>query len=143
MRSIHAALKPGGLMVCEEADVSAVYSEPPSGYHEFLDVVVASGAARGVDYAGGRRLHQWASEAGFDVLRIDAYQPHYLTGGHKGFWSWTFREAGANLVKEGALTDARYDELSEGMRVADDDPQTLVAHARMHQLVARKPEPLH
>ena len=29
MRAIHAALKPGGVMVCEEADVSAVYTEPP------------------------------------------------------------------------------------------------------------------
>jgi hypothetical protein len=26
------------------------------------------------------------------------------------------------------------------MRVADDDPLTSVGHARMHQLVARKPE---
>ena len=141
MRSIYAALKPGGLMVCEEADLSAIYTEPPSAYREFLDVAFASGAARGVDYAGGRRLHRWAHEAGFDVLRIHAYHPHYLTGEHKGFWSWTFRESGANLVKEGAITDARYAELSEGMRVADDDSLTLVAHARMHQLVARKPEP--
>jgi SAM-dependent methyltransferase len=141
MRSIYAALKPGGLMVCEEADVSAIYTEPPSDYHEVLDLAIASGVERGVDYAGGRRLHRWARKAGFEVLGVDAYQPHYLTGEHKGFWSWTFREAGANLVKEGAVTEARYDELSEGMRVADDDPLTLVAHARMHQLVARKPEP--
>ena len=50
--------------------------------------------------------------------------------------------ASAGLThSEGAMTEARYDELSEGMRVADDDPLTLVAHARMHQLVARKPEP--
>src|SRR3954447_2278831 len=52
MRSIYAALKPGGLMVCEEADLTAIYTEPPSGYDEFLDVAMASGAARGVDYAG-------------------------------------------------------------------------------------------
>jgi hypothetical protein len=52
---------------------------------------------------------------------------------HKGFWGWTFREAGANLVAEGAMTEARYNELSEGMRIADDDPSTLVAHARMHR----------
>jgi SAM-dependent methyltransferase len=141
MRSIYAALKPGGVMVCEEADLSAIYAEPPSGYHEFLDLAFASGAARGVDYAGGRRLHRWAHEAGFDVLHVDAYQPHYLTGEHKGFWSWTFREAGVNLVEEGAITEDRYAELAEGRRVADDDPLTLVAHARMHQLVARKPEP--
>jgi hypothetical protein len=30
MRTIRAALKPGGVMVCEEADVSAVYAEPPA-----------------------------------------------------------------------------------------------------------------
>jgi SAM-dependent methyltransferase len=139
MRSIFAVLKPGGLMVCEEADLSAIYAEPPSGYGEFLELALASGVERGVDYEGGRRLHRWAIEAGFDVLRADAYQPHYLSGEHKGFWGWTFREAGANLVKEGAITEARYDELSEAMRMADDDPSTLVAHARMHQLVARKP----
>ena len=139
MRSIYAALKPGGLMVCEEADMSAIYAEPPSGYHEYVELAFAVGATLGVDYAGGRRLHRWASEAGFDVLSIDAYQPHYLTGEHKGFWSWTYREAGANLVKEGGgMTDARYDEISEAMRAADDDRLTLVAHARMHQLVARK-----
>jgi SAM-dependent methyltransferase len=139
MRNIYTALKPGGLMVCEEADLSAIYTEPPSDYHD-RDLAIARGVARGVDYTGGRRLHRWAHEAGFDVLRIDAYHPHYLTGEHKGFWSWTFREAGANLVKEGAMTEALYDKLSEGMRVADDDPLTSVAHARMHQLVARKPE---
>jgi predicted methyltransferase len=34
MRAIYKALKPGGVMVCEEADVSAVYSEPPSAAYE-------------------------------------------------------------------------------------------------------------
>ena len=34
----------------------------------------------------------------------------------------------------------RYDEISEAMRSADDDPLTLVAHPRVHQLIA--PEPL-
>jgi len=139
MRSIYDALKPGALLVCEEADMSAIYAEPPSGYHEYVELAFATGATLGVDYAAGRRLHCWASEAGFDVLRIDAYHPHYLTGEHKGFWSWTYREAGANLVKQGAVTVARYDEISEAMRAADDDALTLVAHARMHQLIARKP----
>ena len=143
MRSIYEALEPGGVMVCEEADLSAIYAEPPSGYHEFLDVALASGVARGVDYEGGRRLHRWAADAGFQVIHADAYQPYYLTGEHKGFWGWTFREAGANLAKEGVITEARFDELMEGMLAADADPLTLVAHARMHQLVARKPESLH
>jgi hypothetical protein len=59
-------------MVCEEADMSAIYAEPPSGYHEYVELAFATGAAVRVDYAGGRRLHRWAREAGFDVLRVDA-----------------------------------------------------------------------
>jgi SAM-dependent methyltransferase len=55
MRSIYAALKPGGLMVCEEADMSAIYAEPPSGYHEYVELAFAVGATLGVDYASGRR----------------------------------------------------------------------------------------
>jgi 2-polyprenyl-3-methyl-5-hydroxy-6-metoxy-1,4-benzoquinol methylase len=39
MRAIYAALKPGGVMVCEEADVSAVYTEPSSAaYTELRDI---------------------------------------------------------------------------------------------------------
>ena len=143
MRSIYAALRPGGVMVCEEADMSAIYAKPPSGYHEYVELAFATGDTLGVDYAAGRSLHLWASEAGFDVIHVDAYQPHYLTGEHKGFWSWTYREAGANLVKQGGMTPERYEEISEAMRAADDDPLTLVAHARMHQLVARKPGTSH
>ena len=80
---------------------------------------------------------QWTqASTSFTSTRIT---PHYLTGEHKGFWSWTFREAGVNLVKEGAITEDRYEELAEGMRVADEDSLTVVAHARMHRLVARKP----
>lgn len=139
MRSIYAALKPGGVMVCEECDLSAIYTEPPSAYHEFRDLAISSGASRGVDYTGGRRIHRWTLEAGFELVHVDAYHPHYVTGEHKGFWSWTLREAGANLVKAGAMTEAAYHELSEGMRTADQDPTTLVTHARMHQLIARKP----
>jgi predicted methyltransferase len=49
MRNIYAALKPGGLMVCEEADMSAIYAEPPSGYHEYVELAFAVGATLGVE----------------------------------------------------------------------------------------------
>jgi SAM-dependent methyltransferase len=140
MRAIHAALKPGGVMVCEEADVSGLYTEPPSAaYEELRAILLDAGRQRGVDYAGGRRTHLWAKEAGFDVVHADAYHPHYVTGEHKGFWAWTLRNAGLGLVKEGVLPMARLEELVRGMTEADASPDTLVAHCRMHQVIARKP----
>ncbi len=122
MRAIHAALKPGSVMVCEEADVSAVYTEPSSAaYTELRDIC-------------------WAKEAGFELVHGDAYHPHYLTGKHKGFWNWTLHAVGLGMVREGSLSGARLEELVAGMAEADASPTTLVAHCRMHQLIARRPE---
>jgi SAM-dependent methyltransferase len=140
MRAIHAALKPGGVMVCEEADVSAVYAEPPSAaYNELRDICMEGARQRGVDYAGGRRAHLWAQEAGFEIVHVDAYHPHYVTGEHKGFWNWTLRAVALGMVAEGTLTSARLEELVAGMNEADASQDTLVAHCRMHQLIAKKP----
>ena len=139
MRAIHAALKPGGVMVCEEADVSAVYAEPPStAYSELRDICMEGARQRGVDYSGGRRVHLWAKEAGFEIVQVDAYHPHYLTGKHKGFWNWTLGAVALGMVKEGSLTAERLAELVAGMDEADASPDTLVAHCRMHQWIAKK-----
>lgn len=140
MQSMFAAIKPGGVMVCEEAGVGAVYTEPRSAaYEEVRDIALKAGRARGVDYDGGQRAHLWAKEAGFELLYVAAYQPHYLDGPHKGFWNWTFRNATRRLVEEGTMSEDRWNELVAGMTAADDSLDTVVAHSRMHQLIARKP----
>ncbi len=139
MRAIYRALKPGGVMVCEEADISAVYAEPHSAaYEEMLDIGLRAGRARGVEYDGGRRIHIWAKRAGFEVVHVAAYHPHYLNGPYKGFWNWTLRTAARRLVEEGAITQDRWNELVAGMTAADESADTVVAHCRMHQLIARK-----
>jgi SAM-dependent methyltransferase len=140
MRQIRNALKPGGIMVCEEADLSAVYTEPRTfGYEEYRTLALETGRQRGVDYEGGRRLHTWAHEAGFEIVDVAAYHPHYLTGRHKGFWSWTFEEAGRSLLEAGLIGADELGRLLAGMRLADQKASVLVAHARNHQLIARRP----
>ena len=140
MRVIHRALKHGGVMVCEECGASAVYAEPRSAaYEEMREIALRAGRDRGADYDGGRYAHTWAKEAGFDLVHVAAYHPHYLYGPHKGFWNWTFRNAARRLVEEGSMSEGRWKELVAGMTAADDSPHTVVAHCRMHQLIARKP----
>jgi SAM-dependent methyltransferase len=140
MRVIFRALKPGGVMVCEEAGVGAVYAEPRSeAYEKMRDIALKAGHARGVDYDGGRSVHLWAKQAGFELVHVAAYHPHYLDGPHKGFWNWTLRNATRRLVEEGSLSEDRWKELVAGMTEADNSPDTVVAHCRMHQLIARKP----
>jgi SAM-dependent methyltransferase len=140
LRVIYNSLKPGGVMVCEEADVSAVYAEPPSAaYNEMRELALAAGRARGVDYASGRWAHTWALQAGYQLEHAAAYHPHYLTGPHKGFWNWTLSTGTARMVEEGTLDAAHRQALINGMTEADTSPDTLVAHCRMHQIIARKP----
>ena len=104
------------------------------------DICLEGARQRGADYSGGRRAHLWAKEAGFEIVHVDAYHPHYLTGEHKGFWNWTLRAVALGMVKEGTLMAARLEELVAGMNEADASPDTLVAHCRMHQLIAKKPD---
>ncbi len=140
LSAVWAALKPGGAMVMEEADVSAVYAEPHCQFYaDMRDVALAAGQQRGVDYTGGRRAHLWARDAGFTVEHVNAYHPHYLEGPHKGFWNWTFQAAGATLVKAGHLPAEKMDALVAGMSATDAHPHSVVAHCRMHQVIARKP----
>jgi SAM-dependent methyltransferase len=140
MGVILKALKPGGVMVCEEAVVAAVYAEPRSAaYEEMRDMCIKGGRARGADYNGGRHAHLWAKKAGFELVHAAAYHPHYLNGPHKGFWNWTLRNVAIRLVEEGELTKQRWNQLVEAMTEADNSPDTVIAHCRMHQLIARKP----
>lgn len=140
LRAIRKALKPGGVVVCEEAGVSAVYAEPRSlAYEEMREIALEAGRRRGVDYDGGRSVHLWAIDAGFELVHAAAYHPHFLDGPHKGFWNWTFRNATRSLVNDGTLTEARWAELAAGMNAADASATTIVAHCRMHQLIARRP----
>ena len=140
LSAVFGALKPGGVLVCEEPDLSAIYCEPPSeAYQLFRDAVLAAGEARGVDYAGGRRLHRWLLDAGFQLEHAAAYQPHYLEGPRKGFWSWSFIEAAPGLIADGILTGEQVEALAHGMRAADEATGVLVGHCRNHQVIARKP----
>jgi SAM-dependent methyltransferase len=139
MRAIHAALKPGGVMVCEEADVSAVYVEPASAaYTELRDICLEGARQRGVDYSGGRRVHLWAKEAGFEIIHVDAYHPHYVTGEHK--------DSGiGRCVRLPWLGQRRNFERKPSPETCCPNerdrrfPDTVVAHCRMHQLIAKKP----
>jgi len=141
MKSIYTTLKPGGIMVCEEADLSQIYAEPPSeAYNRMREITLEAARKRGVDFTGGRKIHTWAKEAGFEVVHVGAFQPHFLTGPGKSFWSWTFLALGPAMISEGALTEAELEELAQGMRAADEDPGVLVGHCRTHQLIARKPK---
>ena len=139
MRAMAACLKPGGVLVCEEPDLKTIYSEPPApSYAEAVERILRLADSRALDYRIGPKLARHALSIGLEVRQADAYQRHFLGGRAKGYWTWSFTEAKQALMTTWS-SPAELDKCLSEMRKIDRDPQVLVGHARMHQLVATRP----
>lgn len=139
MRTMAACLRPGGVLVCEEPDLKTIYAEPPSSaYDEGVGRILQLADSLALDFRFGAKLALSALSIGLEVQRADAYQRHFLGGKEKGYWTWSFAEARPSLLKT-CSSPAEVDKCLSDMRKVDRDPTVIVGHARVHQLVARKP----
>ena len=104
LREMQALLKPNGILVCEEPDVTSAGSEPPSALDAFADLWGRLGPARGVDYTLGGRLFQMVQAAGFPATEVTFNQPVLARGEHKRFLELSVAEAGPAFVEAGLIT---------------------------------------
>src|SRR5262245_61950682 len=66
LREMFTLLKPNGILVCEDGDLTSCGSLPPSALDTFAELWRRLGPLRGVDYTLGRRLFQMVLAAGLD-----------------------------------------------------------------------------
>jgi SAM-dependent methyltransferase len=139
LQEMRALLKPDGALVCEDVDVASIFVDPPStAMNRMRDLMVAVGAARGVDYGLGIRLHRLFCDAGFADLQVRFDQPVYATGEGKRFWEYTVFEAAPAMIQAGLTTPAELAELALELAGVARDEGTIVAQARKIQVWARK-----
>ena len=132
-------LKPEGILVCEDGDLTSAGSEPPSALDAFADLFGKLSPMRGVDYTLGRRLYQVVLAAGFEEVEVRYNQPVVARGECKRLLELSVAEAGPALLESGLVTAAELDEtISEMRRLATDD-SVLAVMPRMSQVWARKP----
>ena len=137
-----ALLKPNGILVCEEPDVTSAGSEPPSALDAFADLWGRLGPARGVDYTLGRRLFQMVQAAGFPAPEITFNQPVRARGETKRFLELSVAEAGPAFVAAGLITAEELASTLVEMRRLNADETVLAVMPRMAQVWARKSAPL-
>ena len=142
LRQMWALLKPNGILVCEEVDVTSAGSEPPSALDAFADLWGRLGPARGVDYTLGRRLFQMVQSAGFPAPEITFNQPVVVRGENKRFLELSVAEAGPAFVEAGLITAEELESILAEMRCLSADEAVLAVMPRMAQVWARKPAPL-
>ena len=134
-----ALLKPNGILVCEDGELTSAGSEPPSALVAFSDLWGLLGAQRGIDYDLGRRLYQMVLAAGFTMPKIVFNQPVAVEGENKRLLELSVAEAGPTFVNAGLITATELDSTLAEMRRANENPSVVAVMPRMTQVWARKP----
>jgi SAM-dependent methyltransferase len=139
LREMHKLLKPGGILVCEDGDLTTAGSEPASALGAYADLWRRLGPVRGVDYTLGRRLFHLVLDSGFHEPEIAFNQPVVARGENKRLLELSIAEAGPALVAAGLITPDALERALVEMRRASADERILAVMPRMAQVWATKP----
>jgi SAM-dependent methyltransferase len=139
LSAMFALLKPDGILVCEDGDLTASGSEPPSALDAFADLWGRLGQVRGLDYTLGRRLFRMILDAGFPRPQIAFNQPVVARGESKRLLELSVAEAGPAFIGAGLITSGELDRTLAEMRRLATDESVLAVMPRMAQVWARKP----
>ena len=138
LREMRRLLRPGGILVCEDGDLTSAGSEPPSALGLFAELFGRLGPTRRVDYTLGRRLYHLVRDAGFSVPEIEFNQPAFASGDRKRLLELSVAEAGNAFVQAGLITAGELESGIKAMRQLAEDDSVLALMPRMAQVWARK-----
>lgn len=138
LREMRNLLKPDGILVCEDGDLTSAGTEPPSAMNIFSDLFGRLGPFRGVDYTLGRKLFQMVLDANFVQPEMTFNQPVIARGEKKRLLDLSVAEAGPAFVDAGLITgDELNRALEEMLRIVEDETVPAIM-LRMSQVWARK-----
>ena len=105
LREMYRVLKPGAILACRESDFSVNSWFPESaGIQSFQDLYMRVARSNGGDPTAGRKLHVWASEAGFDWKHIKSSASIWCfsTFEEREYWGgmWASRLLHSDLVQQ-------------------------------------------
>jgi ubiquinone/menaquinone biosynthesis C-methylase UbiE len=139
LREIHRMLKPGGVLVCQDIELSTLFSHPASkAYEQSVALGHAMGKMLGVNYDFGMQLHSAVMEAGFGAPTVRFVQPVHMRGLGKDWWHQTFEEVTPVMIRLGLATQDEISLLLSEMKKLTLDDQVLLAQARMPAVSAVK-----
>jgi SAM-dependent methyltransferase len=140
LREMAAIARPGGLVICFDADLTGLFSVPATECYVRLQSLLASHLRlRGIDDALGLNLPQLLRQVGLIESDMAFIHPVYLRGEEKRLWEYSFFEASPHFVRSGLTTDAELKRLSAALAAVAADETVSVAQARMSAAWARKP----
>jgi SAM-dependent methyltransferase len=142
LRRMWAAVRPGGVLVVEDADFDGWCCHPPNdGFDFFVRSYAETLKRRGGDHSYGRKLHAGFAAADIPCAEIRMVQPVWTEGEGKTL-AWSTLEATADAIV--AERVASRDEVTAALvslRQFTADTQTLISGPRVFQLWSGRPVP--
>src|SRR5262245_8626549 len=138
LEEMHGLLRPDGILVCEDGDLTSAGSQPPSALDAFAELWRRLGPARGLDYTLGRKLFQMVLATNFAEPEITFNQPVIARGEGKRLMEWSVAEAAPAFLAAGLVTSDELAHLIVEMQRAAEDDTVLAVMPRMSQVWARK-----
>jgi len=140
LREMLEILKPGGILVVEDGDLSTAGSSPVSSLRWFADLFGRLGPTRGLDYTLASRLYHVVKAAGFLDPDIEIHQPAIARGQDRFLLKWTVEEAAPAFVQAGLVSAAEMSDILADMDRDTRNPDVLVLTPLMSLVWARKPD---
>jgi SAM-dependent methyltransferase len=141
LSEMYRLLKPNGILVCEDGDLTSAGSEPYSKLQAFSVLFGQLGPCWGVDYTLGRRLYSMVLDANFAQADITYNQPVIVRGENKRLLELSVAEAGAAFIEAGLISAEGLERVLSEMRKLAEDETVLAVMPKMSQVWARKPSP--
>jgi SAM-dependent methyltransferase len=139
LREMRAILKPGGVLVVEDGDLTSAGSSPASSLHAFADLFGRLGPTRGLNYALSNDLYHMVMAADFPDPEIEIHQPAFARGDERFLLKWSVEEAAPAYVAAGLVTADGVKTILANMDRDTRNPDILVLMPRMSLVWARKP----
>jgi SAM-dependent methyltransferase len=134
------AVRPGGVVVVEDMQHSAVFAHPPcpavDRYLALYDEVVR---VRGGDPDIGPALPAMFRQAGLGEIGLHLAQPAFLAGAAKRIHLSTLENVAAALLSTGVATAEEIAWVADGMGVCADAPSSIVGFPRVFGVHGHRP----
>jgi ubiquinone/menaquinone biosynthesis C-methylase UbiE len=135
-----AAVKPGGAVVVEDLDHSAVFSYPDcAALHLFVALYNEVARRRGGDPEIGPKLAGMFRRAGLDDIRLGVAQPVFMDGPEKRIHQLTLENVRDAMHAEGVATPQEMEMLASALETFSSDTDTISSFPRIFQASGRRP----
>jgi ubiquinone/menaquinone biosynthesis C-methylase UbiE len=140
VRRMWNAVKPGGLLMLEDADHDGWFCDPPSAAFDSCRRLFSAAIDRGGgDHAFGRKMYRTLTSAEVPDPHLSALTLCYHQGEEKTL-AWSTLDAVAeSVVKEGLASSAEVRSTLDAVWAYTEDPNTLIGGPLFFQAYARKP----